>query len=144
MSEQYLYRVHIVADPEWEERECFKIREVVGVDANGREFTLKEEDRFTSAVPKGWIPMQDYVDRFNTNAFIEPSTTKLYQSRSGAKARAELLESFGYKAIVQRSAPLVWPEGDSTTVEATKIKEVFAAIKTLVKHGVVKSADELL
>ncbi|WP_444546566.1 hypothetical protein [Corynebacterium ulcerans] len=82
-----------------------------------------------NVVPKGWIPMQDYIDRFNTNVFIEPSTTKLYQSRSGAKARADLLESFGYKAIVQRSAPLVWPEGDNTTVKTAKINEVFEAIK---------------
>lgn len=117
MSNQYLYRAHIVSLPEMEERECFRIRDVVEVDADGRKFLLKEEDKFTSAAPKGWQPTQDYVDRFNTNAFIEPSTTKLYQSRSGAKARVELLESFGYRAIVQRSAPIVWPEGDNTTVE---------------------------
>ncbi|NKV10902.1 hypothetical protein GS909_07890 [Rhodococcus hoagii] len=60
--------------------------------------------------PKGWDPDDDYIDRFQTERFIWPTVRKFYLSRSAAVDRAHLLESYGARARLLRSAPLTFEE----------------------------------
>lgn len=60
--------------------------------------------------PAGWIADDEWIERFNTTDFFWPSTKHDYKSRSGAKARAELIESYGAKTVIQRSNQITWPE----------------------------------
>lgn len=59
--------------------------------------------------PPGWRPEGRYVEILGTSEFVWPVTNKTYHSRSTAKKRAELLESYGASAIVERSDHITWP-----------------------------------
>lgn len=62
--------------------------------------------------PKGWKPTPEWIERFGKDTgdrFFWPSTAKPFRSRSTAKKRKELIESFGATAIVQRSSRILWP-----------------------------------
>lgn len=60
--------------------------------------------------PEGWAPDREYLDRFGTKDFIWPTARKEWKSRSSAMKRKQLIESYGAKAIVQRSSEITWPE----------------------------------
>ena len=60
--------------------------------------------------PKGWDPSGEYIDRFKTERFIWPTVRKFYLSRSAAVDRAHLLESYGARVRLLRSAPLMFEE----------------------------------
>jgi hypothetical protein len=59
--------------------------------------------------PPGWRPRDNYVEIMGTAEFIWPVTNKVYGSQSTAKKRADLLESYGATAVVERSSRIVWP-----------------------------------
>ncbi len=63
--------------------------------------------------PPHWRPEGRYVEILGTSEFIWPTTNKVYASRTTAKRRAELLESFGATAVVERSNAITWPEEES-------------------------------
>ncbi|WP_293817638.1 hypothetical protein [uncultured Corynebacterium sp.] len=130
MKETSLYRAHIVEEPQFEQYYAFDERD--------------QAERIEWSKPIGWEPSTEYVERFKTNKWIEPDTSKWFKSRSSAVARVKLLQDAGYKAIVQKSAPVEWPNGDEQKVNGSQAGEVLTAIKTLVRHGVIKSADEIL
>lgn len=130
MKETSLYRAHIVEEPKFEQYYAFDERD--------------QAERIEWSKPIGWEPSTEYVERFKTNKWIEPDTGKWFKSRSSAVARVKLLQDAGYKAIVQKSAPVEWPNGDEQKVNDSQAGEVLTAIKTLVRHGVIKSADEIL
>lgn len=60
--------------------------------------------------PEGWTADDEWIGRFHTADFFWPSTDHDYKSRSGAKARARLIESYGAKTVIQRSNPITWGE----------------------------------
>lgn len=130
MKENSLYRAHIVEQPEFEQYYAFDER--------------YPGERIEWEKPIGWEPSPEYVERFKTNKWIEPDTRKWFKSRSSAVARVKLLESAGYRAVVQKSAPVRWPDGDARAVNESGASEVLDAIRTLVKHGVARSADDIL
>ena len=66
--------------------------------------------------PIGWEPSAEYLERFKTSKWIEPDTSKWFKSRSSAASRVKLLEDAGYRAVVQKSAPVEWPDGDGKSV----------------------------
>ena len=127
-----LYRAQIVDYPEFETYYAFDYD-------RGR-----NEDCVEWSRPVDWEASEEYVERRQTNKFFEPSTDKWYRSRSSAAGRVALLESMGYRAIVQQSAPVEWPEEGKKKVNDSESRRVMDAIRTLVKAGVVKSADDLL
>lgn len=132
MTDDYMYRAHIIEDPEfetyftWDHRGDDLVR---GIEWNR---------------PVGWEASADYIERFRTNKFFEPDTWKWFKSRSSASSRVKLLESMGYRAIVQRSAPVQWPADGKKRVDTSESRRVIDAIRTLIRAGVVKSADDLL
>ncbi|MBK4144645.1 hypothetical protein GWO57_08350 [Corynebacterium macginleyi] len=125
----YMYRAHIVEEPEFEAYPAFDER-------NGERSV--EWHR-----PAGWEASADYIERFRTNKYFEPNTDKWFKSRSSAKERVDLLNSMGYIAIVQRSAPVEWPADGQERVEAKQPVGVSEAIAVLKQAGVIQSADEL-
>lgn len=69
--------------------------------------------------PEGWAPDAEWIERFGRDTgdqFFWPSTRKEWKSRGPAVARKALIEFYGAKAIVQRSAEIVWPEDGFETV----------------------------
>jgi hypothetical protein len=60
--------------------------------------------------PPGWQPEGNYVQIMGTDEFVWPVTNKVYGSRSTAKKRADLLESYGAKVVIERSSRITWPE----------------------------------
>lgn len=128
----HLYRVDIISQPEWEERWCFD--------------TNHEGDRVEGywPCPDGWEPHQEYIDRFGTSRWIEPALDKAWRSRSSAAMRRDILNAAGYLAIVQRSAPIVWPEDGNERVNDSEASQVAQAIRVLKRAGLIKSADEIL
>lgn len=130
MKENSLYRAHIVEEPEFERYYAFDER--------------YPGERIEWGKPIGWEPSPEYVERFKTNKWIEPATDKWFKSRSSAAARVKLLEDAGYRAIVQKSAPVQWPNGDAKAVSESDASEVLGAIKTLIRHSVIRSADDVL
>lgn len=66
--------------------------------------------------PEGWLNDPEAYDawlkRHGNVQFFWPSTKRLYQSRSGAQARAALIESYGAMVEVVESAPIVWLTAD--------------------------------
>lgn len=135
MTNDYMYRARILEQPEWEEYEAFDERD----RGYGPECRWETWHR-----PAGWVASADYVERHQSDKFFEPNTDRWFKSRFSAASRVSLLRSMGYEAIVQRSAPVVWPSGAGTKVDVSESQTVLAAIKTLVRAGVVKSADDLL
>jgi hypothetical protein len=69
--------------------------------------------------PVGWKPEGNYVQILGTSQFVWPTTNKLYRSRSTAKKRAQLLESFGATVVIERSSKITWPEADEDRSDAT-------------------------
>jgi hypothetical protein len=59
--------------------------------------------------PPGWKPVGNYVQILGTEQFIWPTTKADYRSRSTAKKRAQLLESFGATVVIERSSRITWP-----------------------------------
>lgn len=117
---QSLYRAYIVDSPEFEEYIAWDER------YGEREEALWER-------PVGWEPDADYVERFKSNKFFEPNTDKWFKSRSSAKARVDLLNSMGYVAIVQKSAPVVWPADGEKSVSQNV--DVAKALRIVRAHG---------
>lgn len=60
--------------------------------------------------PAGWEPDEEYIERFQTKRFIWPTVRRFYLSRSAAVERALLLEHYGAKVRLLRSAPLTFEE----------------------------------
>lgn len=63
--------------------------------------------------PEGWAPDEEWVERYGRHTghdFYWPSTRREWRSRSSAMRRKQLIEGYGAKAIIQRSAEIVWPE----------------------------------
>lgn len=60
--------------------------------------------------PPGWRPVGNYTEIMGTDEFVWPVTNKVYGSRATAQKRADLLESYGAGAVVERSSRIVWPE----------------------------------
>lgn len=131
MITQHMYRAHIVEEPEWEEYQAWDNR-------------LGDTWEEPWHRPVGWRATPEYTERFDTNKFFEPSTDRWYKSRSSAAERVALLNSMGYTAIVQRSAPVVWPEDGKERVNDSEISRVNDAIRVLKRAGLIKSADEIL
>lgn len=120
-NEQRLFRTQILDYPEFETYYAFDER------------TGQESIEWTC--PVGWVASEEYVERFRTNKFFEPDTSKIYRSRSSARERAELLNSMGYVAIVQRSAPVEWPERGEKSVD--DYANVAKALQIVKRHGFV-------
>lgn len=126
----YLYRAQILDYPEFEEYFAFDNRVTAGEECVWER-------------PVGWEPSEWYVESFKTNKFFEPDTSKFYRSRSSAKDRVDLLNSMGYRAIVQRSAPVEWPADGKEKMQSGQALEVAKAVGVLKRAGVIQSADEI-
>lgn len=96
-SGSYLYRVRIVSYPDGSHEEADYGGEVWSEPVPGWR-------------PPGWRPAGRYTEIMGTDEFVWPVTTQVYGSRSTAKKRADLLESFGARAVVERSSQITWPE----------------------------------
>lgn len=68
--------------------------------------------------PPGWRPEGNYTEIMGTAEFVWPVTNKVYGSQSTAKKRADLLESYGATAVVERSSRIIWPEPDEQEAPA--------------------------
>ncbi|MCX7445861.1 hypothetical protein OS125_11525 [Corynebacterium sp. P7003] len=134
----YMYRAHIVEQPEYELREVWRTRPVE-TETGWHDST----DTYYTHVPAGWYPHPGYVERFKTTDWIQPDTRKWFKSRSSAAERVAILESAGYTAIVQRSSPITWPEDGEKRVEVSEGQKIRDAINTLVAAGLISGADEL-
>lgn len=71
----------------------------------------------TDWAPEAWAPdgwLEDelerewWIKRHGDTRFFWPSTKRLYQSRSGAEARAALIRSYGATVEVIESDEIVW------------------------------------
>ncbi|WP_280320178.1 hypothetical protein [Nocardia wallacei] len=104
MNSQFLYRVQIVEYPEG----------ALITDENDPRCGEPDPDW----KPEGWDPEEYWIDTHGRGSanFFWPSTYKEWRSRGPAVARKALIESYGAKAIVQRSAEIVWPEDGFETV----------------------------
>lgn len=96
-SGDYLYRVRVTSYPEgsWEQ---------IGPE---------EADMWIPTPgwrPPGWRPQGEYTRILGTDEFVWPVTNKVYGSHSTAKKRADLIESFGATAVVERSSRITWPD----------------------------------
>lgn len=130
----YMWRVQVVARPEWEEFEAWETVEDV-------------THSFMDRRPAGWVASESYVERFHTTKYIMPKVDKWYKSRSGASERAKLLRSHGFEVVVQRSAPLVWPRfGEERVVKESHsdVLDVVRAAKLLKEHGFIVAIEEVL
>ena len=62
--------------------------------------------------PAGWLEdglaRAEWIKRHGDTRFFWPSTKRLYQSRSGAEARAALIRSYGATVDVIESDEIVW------------------------------------
>lgn len=96
-SGSYLYRVRIVEYPEGSHEE---------VDYGGEIWS----EPVPGWRPPGWRPVGNYTEIMGTGEFVWPVTNKVYGSRGTAQKRADLLESYGAKAVVERSSKITWPE----------------------------------
>lgn len=99
-SGSYLYRVRILAYPAGSHED---------VDYGGEVFS----EPVSGWRPPGWRPVGEYTEIMGTDEFVWPVTNKVYGSRATAKKRADLLESFGATAVVERSSRIEWPTEDS-------------------------------
>ena len=131
----YYYRVQITAQPEWEERICFNTYKH-GPHAGERYYT--EE-----MCPVGWEPNDDYIKQFGTSKWIEPNLDRAWRSRSSAAIRRDILEAAGYKAIIQRSAPIQWPADGEERISNSAASEVLDAMAVLSRAGLV-NVDDLI
>ena len=114
-----LWRAHIIGEPEFEQYLAWDNR--------------TGETDVPWGCPVGWEPSTAYLERFKTNKFFKPSTDKWYRSRSSAQRRVNLLESYGYLAVVQRSAPVQWPADGERSVRPED--DVAEALRIVKRHG---------
>ncbi len=98
----YLWRVRVTGYPDG------AFQPITAVDAEHPEDAIWEP--VPGWQPPGWRPQGAYTEIMGTEEFVWPVTNKVYRSRSTAKKRADLLESFGATAVVERSSRIVWPE----------------------------------
>lgn len=117
---QPMYRAQIVERPEFETYWAFDYRNHYGDSSEWHR-------------PVGWEASPDYIERFLTDKFFEPNTDKWFKSRSSAASRVELLNSMGYVAIVQRSAPVEWPWDGEKFVDTSP--DVAAALRVVRAAG---------
>lgn len=112
----YMFRAHIIDYPEFEAY-------LAHDDRTG-------EQSVEWGRPVGWEATPDYVEHFRTDKFFEPNTDKWFKSRSSAKRRVDLLNSMGYIAIVQRSAPVQWPkDGQERVTEKANVAEALRIVR---------------
>ncbi|MEX7474241.1 hypothetical protein AB4Z39_31595 [Mycobacterium adipatum] len=97
-SGDYLYRVRVTSYPEGA-FECIDEDSDYWIPTPGWR-------------PPGWRPQGDYVRLHGTDEFVWPTTTHVWGSYKTAKKRADLIESFGATAVVERSSRITWPEPD--------------------------------
>lgn len=99
MSPTYLYRVRVLEYP-----------------AGSHRMSEYDDDLLEPVdgwAPPGWRPEGRYVEILGTSEFVWPVTNKVYHSRTSAKKRADLLESYGATAVVERSSRITWPESEN-------------------------------
>lgn len=96
-SGDYLYRVRVTGYPAGSHEEVDYGGEILSVPVDGWH-------------PPGWRPAGNYTQMLGTNEFVWPVTNHVYGSRATAKRRADLLESYGATAVVERSSRIEWPE----------------------------------
>lgn len=96
-SGDYLYRVRVLSYPEGSHQE---------VDYGGELWT----EPVPGWQPPGWRPTGRYTEMHGTDEFVWPTTNDVWASRSTAKKRADLFESFGAKVVIERSSRITWPE----------------------------------
>lgn len=96
----FLYRVRITEFPDG----AAEFRRTG--DADGESYWVIVADWS----PPGWKPEGNYVEMLGTTRFIWPSTKNIYRSRSTAKKRTQLLESFGATVAIERSSKITWPD----------------------------------
>lgn len=99
---EYLYRVRVVRYPDGAFQPMGPIDSEHPEDADWQPVPGWQ--------PAGWRPEGRYVEIMGTSEFVWPVTNKVYMSRTTAKKRADLLESYGATAVVERSSRIVWPE----------------------------------
>lgn len=133
----YLYRVQILDQPEWEMRECETFAPFEPGSSEGI-WTVDE-----LPCPVGWEPSEEYIKRFQTTAWVAPSTEKMWRSRSSAAMRRDILEAAGFHCIIQRSAPVQWPAEGQERIEESVASQILDAMAVLSREGLV-TADELL
>ena len=92
----YLYRVVITSYPEG----ALYFYDIGDGDRYGEPDTWR---------PEGWEPDAEWLERFG-DKFFWPSTKFEYKSKSSAKSRAKLIESYGATAKVIQSSLITWPE----------------------------------
>ncbi|UVT31482.1 hypothetical protein SEA_SEJANUS_50 [Mycobacterium phage Sejanus] len=97
-SGDYLYRVRVIRYPEGA-FECIDEAADVWAPTPGWR-------------PPGWRPVGNYTQIMGTDEFVWPVTSKVYGSYSTAKKRADLLESYGATAVVERSSRITWPDNE--------------------------------
>lgn len=102
-SGDYLYRVRVMSYPEGS-FECINEDADIWIPTPGWQ-------------PPGWRPEGNYTEIMGTAEFIWPVTNKVYASHSTAKKRADLLESYGARAVVERSSRITWPEPEPEVSE---------------------------
>lgn len=97
-SGDYLYRVRVESYPQGSHHE---------VDYGGELWT----EPVPGWRPPGWRPRGNYTQMLGTEEFVWPVTNQVYASRTTAKKRADLLESFGATVTIERSTRIEWPSG---------------------------------
>lgn len=63
-------------------------------------------------VPDGWVPDEEWIARHGQR-FFWPSTKFEYKSKSSARSRARLIESYGAETRVDQSSLITWPADDT-------------------------------
>lgn len=97
MNTAYLYRVQIVEYPEGALKHDEHEPDWMDPDPEWQ--------------PEGWDPGRDWIEACGRGSadFFWPSTDKEWRSRSSAAKRKKLIESYGAKCIIQRTARIAWP-----------------------------------
>ncbi|QNQ90749.1 hypothetical protein GP475_08925 [Corynebacterium poyangense] len=128
MESQPMYRVHVISEPEFVEYTAIVMKG-------------DRAEEVEALRPIGWTPSEDYCKRFGTTKWLRPNPNKWFKSRSSAHVRLKILRDAGYEAVIQESAPVQWPCGDTAKIlPAQEIKEAAAV---LIRHGVIDSMADL-
>ena len=109
-SGEYLYRVRVLSYPDG------AFEPVGPIDVE------HPEDQAWHPVPgwapPAWRPRGNYVEIMGTSEFVWPVTNKVYGTRSTAKKRADLLESYGATTVIEQSSRIAWPDPSNSEVAA--------------------------
>lgn len=114
-SGNYLYRVRITSYPQG------AFEPVGPIDSEHPEDAVWEP--VPGWAPAGWRPEGRYVEIMGTSEFVWPVTSHVYGSRSTAKKRADLLESYGATAVVEQSSRIEWPETAESERDVEPVNE---------------------